>query len=72
LDSSGSINDIKLNLMLTPLARTILEALSAIDSGKDIIQLNNKKETNKEREQRIIQNAIKHKALRAIKKNLQK
>jgi transcription elongation factor GreA-like protein len=33
----------------------------------EIIQLNNKKKL-KERDQRIIQNAIKHKALRALKK----
>jgi hypothetical protein len=58
--------------MLTNEERLIYDMLSAKIGYVPVITIENKRETKKERDQRIIQNAIKHKALRAIKKNLQK
>jgi hypothetical protein len=58
--------------MLTNEERLIYDMLSAKIGYVPVLRIENKRETKKERDQRIIQNAIKHKALRAIKKKFAK
>jgi hypothetical protein len=53
--------------MLTNEERLIYDMLSAKIGYVPVLSIENKRETKKS-DQRIIQNAIKHKALRAIKK----
>jgi hypothetical protein len=58
--------------MITPEERMIFDMLSAKIGQLPVIELENKRKTKKEIEQEVIQNAIKHRTSRAIKKNLQK
>lgn len=58
--------------MITTEERMIFDMLSAKIGHVPVIELSNKRKTRKEIEQEVIENAIKHRTSRAIKKNLQK
>lgn len=58
--------------MITTEERMIYDMLSAKIGHVPVVEINNRKETAKEMQQRVIQDAIKYKALRATKKNLHK
>jgi hypothetical protein len=58
--------------MLTNEERLIYDMLASKIGTVPSISIENKRETKKEMQQRIIKEAIKHKALRSTKKNLQK
>ena len=57
---------------LTKEENIILNLLLSKKGAVPVIEINNRKETAKEMQQRVIQDAIKYKALRATKKNKNK
>lgn len=58
--------------MITTEERMIFDMLSAKIGHVPAIELSNRRKTKKEIEQEVIENHYKHRALRAIKKNLRK
>jgi hypothetical protein len=58
--------------MITTEERIIFDMLLAKIGHVPTVELSNKRKTKKEIEQEVIENAIKNRASRAIKKNLQK
>jgi len=56
--------------MITTEERMIFDMLSAKIGHVPTVEITNRKETVKEMQQRLYNNHIKHKALRATKKNL--
>ncbi len=65
----NNIKDKPMENNLTKEERMIFDMLSAKIGHVPIIELSNKKKNKKEIEQEVIENAIKCRALRAVKKN---